>query len=64
MKQTDMKFLLLLSLMAAAYRCQLQDCDFTNYIIPYQALDAVFDHGITAGRSQGDLVSLVEQPNI
>ena len=35
MKQTEIKLVLLLSLAFIYSRCQTQDCDFTNYIIPY-----------------------------
>ena len=39
MKQTEIKFVLLLSLAIVSSRCQTQDCDFTNYIIPFNCIE-------------------------
>ena len=39
------------------------DCQQQNYIIPYEALDTVFDGGIDAVRSQENLIALIENPN-
>ena len=42
----------------------MQDCDFNNFIIPYEALDQAFDQGIDAVRSQENLITLIETPNV
>ena len=65
MKQTQyLTVLIVFGLASTLSRCLVQNCDTTNYIIPFQDLDRAFDAGINAVRSRDNLVTLIEQPTI
>lgn len=58
------KWVILVFLAITGCFSQTDDCDYDNFIIPYETLDQAFDQGIDAVRSQEDLVTLIETPNI
>lgn len=63
MKISLPSLLLLATTLLVAARCQLQNCQNPNYIIPYDPIDTAFDAGIDFIRGKDQLTALIQNPN-